>query len=127
MIAVTATFLITFAVASRVALTTVNAKKQLKLHLVFSQLFSLNAMFRCLFRLMISAYRQKNAVVKQKTLATFSEKSHSLSMNFSHQTKEITIPAMTRYHTAKALAVAVNKPIKYPRCFTKEALGIFML
>jgi hypothetical protein len=110
LIAVKAIFQNIFVVALMVvSLTTATVKKHSKLLLAYLPLFNLNEMFRCLFLLMTSAYQQKNVNVRLKTLVIFSEKSHSLLMNSSHQTKKIVTLVMSKFLTQKVLAVAVSK------------------
>jgi general stress protein CsbA len=104
------TFQNIFAVVLTVVLITIAIMKEhFVLHSVFSQLFNLNATFKCSYQHMTSVYLQKNVHVKQKTLAIFLEKYLSLWMNFSHQTNERIIAVQSKFHTLKTLAVAINK------------------
>ncbi len=113
----TATFQSIFAVVLMVVLTIIVIVKRLsELLWVYLQLFNLNVTFRCSFLLTTSAYQQKNAVAKLKTLAIFSEKYLSLLTNSSHQTKKKIVVALNRYLTPRVPVDAVND-LKSPTMF----------
>ena len=59
------------------------AEEKFLLLLAFSQSFSLNAEFRCLFLLMISAFPEKNVLPQPTTPAKYSSTSNSPQANFS--------------------------------------------
>jgi hypothetical protein len=114
-------FQITSAVALKAISAVVKVKKQLKLLWVFSQLFSLKEMFRCLYPLMISAFLQKNVAVTQKTPATLSEKSVSQLMNSSRQAQTIALANQA----LNPITIAVANEEKSEWIFTHSLLIIY--
>ncbi len=81
--AVNSTFRNVFQAVSTETLLFRTAEEKFFLPLVFSLSFSLNAESRCLFRHMISAFPEKNALPQPTTPVKFSSISNSPQTNFS--------------------------------------------